>query len=262
LCDAEKVKIKWSLDLSTIKVGQFMEPVHGKGVQTWDWSSHNSMFATGGIEHTVHLWSPFVNKRVGFLQHPNYGSSIHKVLFNESANQLITLEGTHKRVRVWDIRMQRCLVELEDNQNQDSAFMSMSYDTNTQKIVTGGCRPQMYVKPGIENAEEHDPYIAVAVCEAKNLIAAVDDKNKVFTYRVGSGRHIFAFEACPRDEGVVTALTFDWSSNRLLVGCNNGRIRLFNYGNGHLLKQYQLKGSPEVSGAKISLGTKICNFRY
>ena len=46
----------------------------------------------------------------------------------------------------------------------------------------------------------------------------------------------------------VTALSFDHEDLRLLVGCNSGQIRLFNYGNGQLLKKYQLKGYPDVSG--------------
>ena len=39
------------------------------------------------------------DRPVGFLE--GGGSSIHEVLFNDTNNQLIALEGTHKRVRIW-----------------------------------------------------------------------------------------------------------------------------------------------------------------
>ena len=42
---------------------------------------------------------------------------------------------------------------------------------------------------------------------------------------------------CRKLKQAITSMAFDHEDQRLLVGCNNGRIRLFNYGNGHLLKQ-------------------------
>ena len=55
-------------------------------------------------------------------------SSIQEVLFCDGENQLIALEGTHRRVRVWDIRMQRSLGEIQELETNDSAFLSMLYD--------------------------------------------------------------------------------------------------------------------------------------
>ena len=68
LYDIEAHKIKWSLDLSKVKAGNAMEPVHSRGIRCWDWSRTYSMFATGGVEQTIQLWSPFVKKPVGFLE--------------------------------------------------------------------------------------------------------------------------------------------------------------------------------------------------
>ena len=59
------------------------------------------------------------------------------------------------------------------------------------------------------------------------------------------GRHVFSFNA--RDPRSVTSLAFDHENSRLLVGCNSGVIRLFNYGNGQLLKQYSLASAPDIS---------------
>ena len=56
---------------------------------------------------------------------------------------------------------------------------------------------------------------------------------------------MFSFNA--RDPRSVTSLAFDHENSRLLVGCNSGVIRLFNYGNGQLLKQYSLASAPDIS---------------
>lgn len=199
LYEIDTQKKKWRIDMSKVKVGQNHEPVHTRGVRTWDWSRHYSMFATGGVERIVHLWSPFVNRPVGILE--GGGSSIHQVLFNDNDNQLISLEGTHKRVRLWDIRMLRCLGEVQDQDSPDSAFICMMYDRESDQLVVGGCRPQILVKKGSALVEGKDEYIALAVSQAKNLIAAADEKNQIHLYRVGSGRHVFNFEACPPDKG-------------------------------------------------------------
>ena len=252
----------------SVKRGAYVEPAHTRGVRTWDWSRNYSMFATGGVEQTTQLWSPFVNKvkvkscvqkyAHEFADYPSFascaqpvgsldggGSSILQVIFNDNDNQLLALEGTRKRVRVWDIRMQRCIGDVQDVLSADSGFISMMYHPRTQQIVVGGCRPQAYMKKGSSLVEKQYNYVAMAVCEVKNLVVAADEKNEIHLWRVGSGRHIFSFNA--NDDGSVTSLGFDHEHSRLLVGCNSGRIRLFNYGNGQLLKQYMMRGTPDVS---------------
>ena len=238
LYDLEALKTKWSLDLSSVKSASHGDACHARGVRTWDWSRRYSMFATGGVERIVQLWSPFVNRPVGYLENNAGGSSIHHVIFNDTDNQLIALEGTAKRVRIWDIRMQRCLGEVQDQASVDSAFMSMFYDTETEQLVVGGCRPQIHIKKGTAMVETHDSYVAMAVCDRKNLIAVADDKNQILLWRVGSGRHVFSFSACPLELGAVTCIAFDHEDQRLLVGCNSGRIRLFNYGNGQVCTRH------------------------
>jgi len=233
LYDLEALKTKWSLDLSSVKSAHG-DACHARGVRTWDWSRQYSMFATGGVERIVHLWSPFVNRPVGYLEDKVGGSSIHKVIFNDADNTLIALEGTAKRVRIWDIRMQRCIGQVQDEASVDSAFMSMLYDNETEQLVLGGCRPQMHMKQGTALVETHDSYVATAVCARKNLIAVANEKNQIQLFRVGSGRHVFSFSACPPEMGAVTCVDFDHEDQRLLVGCNNGHIRLFNYGNGQV----------------------------
>ena len=130
--------------------------------------------------------------------------------------------------------MQRCLGEVQDHASVDSAFMSMFYDTDTEQLVVGGCRPQIHMKTGTVMVQALQNYVAMAVCDRKNLIAVADDKNQILLWRVGSGRHVFSFSACPLELGAVTCIAFDHEDQRLLVGCNSGRIRLFNYGNGQV----------------------------
>ena len=60
-----------------------------------------------------------------------------------------------------------------------------------------------------------------------------------------------------RMQGAVTCLKFDYQQSRLLVGTNGGVVLLFNYANGQLLKQYQLRGSPDVSDM-CSVREQVC----
>ena len=60
---------------------------------------------------------------------------------------------------------------------------------------------------------------------------------------VGTGEN-----RCEKDKGAVTSLAFDHEFSRLLVGCTDGHVRLYNYGNGLLLKRYALKSPADISG--------------
>jgi hypothetical protein len=144
--------------------------------------------------------------------------------------------------------MQKALGETQELETNDSAFLSMMYDTESRQLITGGARPQLYVKKGSSLIPTKHNYVAMAVCHQKNLIAVADDKNEIILWRVGSGRQVFSFSGCDKDQGAVTSLAFDHEFSRLLVGCTNGHVRLFNYGNGLLLKQYALRGSADISG--------------
>ena len=185
LYDLEHSKIKWSLNLAKVQSAESGQGVHTRGIQTWDHSDSFKMFATGGVEQTIQLWSPFVNTPIGKLQG---GSSIVQLMFSDRENQLIALEGTHKRVRLWDIRMQKAIGEVQDAISSEGAgFGCMQYDSKMKQLLVGVSRPQMYMKKGTAAAETIHPYVALAVCEAKGLIAAADEQNEIHIWRVDSG---------------------------------------------------------------------------
>lgn len=230
MMDLETMKVKWRLDSSRVRFSSLSERAHTRGIRTWDFSRQFSVFCTGGVERTVQLWSPFVNRPVGSLRGSN--SSAIDIKINDGDFQIITL-GADKTIKVWDIRNQKCVATITDSTNQlpENSFSAMLYDRHNEQLLTGSGRPQMYnLKRAVSVRETYYNFVAITTCSSKNLVAVADESNEIRMFRAGSGRGVSTFCGCPPDNGAVTALAFDSDEIRLLVAANDGFIRLFNHG--------------------------------
>jgi WD40 repeat protein len=248
LLDFEADKIKWSLDASKARGVMMQEPAHTKGIRTWDWSDQYNFFATAGLEREVRLWSAFVNKPIGTLEGVKHGSA--RIVCNEAEYQILSL-GLDKTVSIWDIRTQRLVEVIQEDRGllPEDSFTAMLVDNDNKQLIVGSGKPQMHTarRPaGLREVQR--PTVAVAVCDAHMLVATADEGNEVRMWRAGSGRAIFAFSGVPPEStAVVTTLAFDAEQLRLLVAANDGFVRLFNHGNGMVLKTFRLEGTPDVA---------------
>ena len=244
LFDLESSKVKWSLDASKVLSSGERSYAHTKGIRTWDWTRQFNVFATGGVERVISLWSPFVSKPVGVLQ--GHASSIQQIICNERHNQIISL-GSDKTVRVWDVRNLKCVCSLTDNNSHipENRFYNMFLDVSNEQLVLGSGRPHRHpMKHAASVNESAYGLVAVAVSPIRNLLATADEINEVRMWRPGSGMGVSSFNGCPTAGAQITALAFDLEQLRLLVAASDGVVRLCNHGNGLVLKQYGMDGPP------------------
>mmetsp|Transcript_26337 Transcript_26337/g.67097 ORF Transcript_26337/g.67097 Transcript_26337/m.67097 type:complete len:1002 (-) Transcript_26337:5721-8726(-) len=220
---------------------------HQKSVHDFDWSHKFNIIASCGLERTALIWNPGTRRSLAELR--GHTSSIQAVKMMDSANQIISL-GTDKTIKIWDVRTFRCLQTITDSSmyRPENRISSIATDHTRQRIIIGTNALNGYKR--VKTDEElrfHEHSICAALFNPKfSQIVSGDDGSVVCVWSAETGELVFRFSDL-HGSAKITDLHFDHIGRRMLTAASDGTVKMWNFNNGQLLKEFANESDAEIS---------------
>ncbi|KAG2424023.1 hypothetical protein HXX76_014847 [Chlamydomonas incerta] len=257
-------QIKWvpeiglvssSLD-ATLKVYDFVrERVintcthHVKAVHGFVWCRAYSMFASCGQERDVVLWQGNTMRKVGDLT--GHTASVTQIALDERLNHVFTL-AADKVIKVWDLRNHKCLQTLTEDdwrRPEEAKPNCLFYDAAHRRCLTAVNKPYVWVHKMVaqDRTGHMEPVKAALFNSVFGVVVTADEGGTVCVWNVANGQREGRFTRAHGDARLTSAC-FDHNERRLLTAAGDGSVRMTNFNNGSLLRQYKHDEEPlEVS---------------
>ncbi|GFR43071.1 hypothetical protein Agub_g4078 [Astrephomene gubernaculifera] len=235
-----------SLD-ATIKVYDFVrERVintcthHSKAVHGFVWCRAYSMFASCGQERDVILWQGNTMRKVGDLT--GHTASVSHIALDERLNHVFTL-AVDKTIKVWDLRNHKCLQTLTEDdwrRPEECKPNCLMYDASHRRCITAMSKPYVWVHKMVaqDRTGHMEPIRAALYNRLFGVVVSVDEGGTVCVWNLANGAREGRFTRAHGDSRITTAC-FDNNERRLLTAANDGAVRMWNFNNGSLLREYK-----------------------
>mmetsp|Transcript_68762 Transcript_68762/g.217467 ORF Transcript_68762/g.217467 Transcript_68762/m.217467 type:complete len:940 (+) Transcript_68762:3-2822(+) len=216
---------------------------HKHGVYSFDVCRSYNFIASCGSERDIFLWNPFMGTPVATLA--GHTASVQDVLVSEENRQMFSFSTDHKEIKVWDIRMMRCIQTIDDsNPNYSARMATFTFDPQRKVLVTGSSKPEVHPRVRVKNV------VMPPVCTAMYndlfgsvVVGSID--YDISVYDVATGETNFSFKATD-DDSKLSSMCLDLSLRRLVTGGEDGAVRIWNFNNGKQIGQYVGNGYQEV----------------
>ena len=224
----DKLVCFWSLDRLELK--KKLEG-HKKGVYTLEWAEDIASLFTGGIEHDVYIWNPYVHERIFLLKGHNH--SLAKIKYLPGTYQLVSADISGM-VRVWDVRTFTTVQTFNVPLNEVHTLEAWQ---NPKTIVVGGKRLAFYEydEPTDTNLADDESCICILYNEVFFTFVTAHPKSvKIWDAETGKLQGVFR-ELTNRE---ITCIALDKRQRKLFVGDSKGRVFSINVKNGALMKKF------------------------
>ena len=150
--------------------------------------------------------------------------------------------------QVWDLRVNRCIqtITTDDWDPIDNKPSVLAYDHFHSCLVTAMNKPHVWHNKCISQLQYGHtlPVCKVLFNDTFDLVVSGDEEAVVCVWRCSDGDRVVRFSEC-HPASKITAMCFDSSERRLITGANDGSVRMWNFNNGSLLKEFFHKDDPE-----------------
>ncbi|XP_038067567.1 WD repeat-containing protein on Y chromosome-like isoform X2 [Patiria miniata] len=235
-----------------------------KGVECFDFNKTLNVIATGGIDHNVLLWNPFVQDRpTACLK--GHMMSVVGVAINEITAHVYTYakDGV---IKVWDLKEYSCLqtypMRFPCLQHLRSPEYGSSCLVLHHRSLVACCGDYI----GTLNLGKtemasrrmpvtHKTKLCCAIYNSffKQVATAADDST-ITVWDLNSGVKSFSIlEAHSKED--ITSMVFNTTGRKMITGARNGTIKVWNFQNGHNINQFEPIAEAEITGL-VSLGKR------
>ncbi len=224
----DKLICFWSLDRLELK--KKLEG-HKKGVYTLEWAEEIASLFSGGIEHDVYIWNPYVHDRISLLKGHNH--SLAKIKYLPGTYQLVSADISGM-VRVWDVRTFGTVQTFNVPLNE---VHSLEVLPNPKTIVVSGKRLLFYEydEPTDINLADDESCLRILYNEVFFTFITAHPKS-VKIWDAATGRLQSVFRELTNRE--ITCIELDKRQRKLFVGDSKGRVFSINVKNGALMKKF------------------------
>ncbi|XP_048575994.1 WD repeat-containing protein on Y chromosome isoform X3 [Nematostella vectensis] len=228
-----------------------------KGVDCFDYNHSLNVIITGGVDHAVRVWNPYVtSKPVAIMK--GHSSSIVDLVIHPGLEQVFSYdkEGV---LKCWNVKEQVCIQTLAIR------------DPFGHRVPEHGPFPFRLIRSPVSSLliTSNDSLIEIKLVglgttkslkttHAKPLCAAIynPEVKQVITGCEGSVISFWDIETgnkflqVPEAHGTeeISCMHLDQKGSRLMTGDRNGAIRVWNANNGHLLNELEAVEEQEVTG--------------
>ncbi|XP_022084992.1 WD repeat-containing protein on Y chromosome-like [Acanthaster planci] len=235
-----------------------------KGVECFDFNKTLNVIATGGIDHSAHLWNPFVqDKPTAYLI--GHMMAVVGVAINEATAQVYTYakDGV---VKVWDLREYSCLQTYPMRFPCLQHLRSPEYGSSClilhRRSLVACCGDYIgTVKLGKTELANHSmplTHKAQLCCALYNSffkqVATAADDSTITVWDLTSGAKSFSILEAHNKEDI-TSMVFNTTGRKMITGARNGTIKVWNFQNGHNIIQFEPVAEAEITGL-VSLGKR------
>eukprot|EP00826_Nyctotherus_ovalis_P019798 TRINITY_DN16152_c0_g1_i2.p1 TRINITY_DN16152_c0_g1~~TRINITY_DN16152_c0_g1_i2.p1 ORF type:complete len:832 (-),score=266.38 TRINITY_DN16152_c0_g1_i2:250-2745(-) len=224
----DKLVCFWSLDRLDLK--KKLEG-HKKGVYTLEWSEDISSLFTGGIEHDIYIWNPYVHERTFIMKGHNH--SLAKMRYLPGTYQLVSADISGM-VRIWDVRTFTTVQTFNVPLNE---VHTLEVWQNPKTMAVGGKRLVFYDydEPTDTNLADDESCLCILYNSVFfNFITAHPKSVKIWDAETGRLQNVFR-DLTNRE---ITSIALDKRQRKLFVGDSKGRVFSINVKNGALMKKF------------------------
>ncbi|XP_072168406.1 cilia- and flagella-associated protein 337-like [Diadema setosum] len=236
-----------------------------KGVECFDYNRSMNVIATGGIDHVVRLWNPYVpDKPVAFLR--GHLMTVVGVVINEFTRQVYSY-AKDGAVKIWDLYEYTCLQTLNIRytclqNSRNPEFGAVNVVLYQGRHLMTSCGDNVALLTLVKNSAlerrtpvTHETQLCSAVYNAffRQVATAADDST-VSVWNLETGAKSFTIPEAHGSEEI-TCLAISTTGRRLYTGARNGIVKVWNFQNGHHIHDCESVGDDEVTGL-VSMGKK------
>nr|XP_006820824.1 PREDICTED: WD repeat-containing protein on Y chromosome-like [Saccoglossus kowalevskii] len=193
-----------------------------KGVKTFDYSKDKNIIVTGGMDRIVRIWNPYVPRLV--------------IVF---------------KLSVWDIKDQTCMLTIRPKSHKirgdiqachyNRVSRSLAIATDLMALLSQRVKPQQHADIVITHKE---PVQCCKYNPSFKQVVTCSEGSAVKLWEFETGKPVFEFSQAHGDSAI-TAMIFDNTGRRLITGGRDGKLKIWNYNNGHCLKTLEKENSNE-----------------
>ncbi|XP_030855252.1 WD repeat-containing protein on Y chromosome isoform X3 [Strongylocentrotus purpuratus] len=246
-------------DLDRKKSGSFFKI--RKGILCFDYDKDSNVIVTGGMDRSVRTWNPYVTTKATSVM-KGHTSAVVSVVVNTQHGQIISV-GKDKGIKVWDMRDQTCLQNINPR-NIDlgpHAISSICFHAKTGSLILGTNQLALLEhKWEVERDEDemtsHNRPITHCLYNSLfNQVVSGCHDSVVCVWDLATGTKTIQFSNAHKymEKGLekcaeITAMTFDPTGRRLITGGRNGTVKIWNFNNGACLRELETFDDLEVTG--------------
>jgi len=213
-----------------------------KGVKTFDFSKIKNIMVTGGMDRLIRLWNPYVpGKPTGILR--GHVTPIFYLFIVEEDNRLFSISND-KTVKVWDVHDQTCLLTVRPKSHLiKGELTAVHYNPISRGLAIATdhiALLKLKSKPlSMQMTTTHKDGVTYC-CYNKsfNHVVTSCESSVIKVWDMESGSQVFEYSKV-HDDTPVTCLSFDSTERRLLTSGQDGKVKIWNYNNGHCLNTLQ-----------------------
>lgn len=229
----DKKIILWDLLDNSVK--REYKGKHKKGIMVLDFSEALILLISGGFDHEIYVWNPYIDAPVHNLS--GHVSPIIGLAFVQNPLHIISIDQDCI-MKVWDTKKFKCVdtPTLEDMEDRNSFKVNGVCLLNSPtKVVLFGKNIYTFgydKNNSLTSADENVSLCARFVANSLCLMTPVGNKVKLWNLLTGEIKKIFS----DLTKSDISSLVLDSKGKRFIMGDTEGNVGVYNVTNGALLK--------------------------
>ncbi|KAL9972869.1 hypothetical protein ACROYT_G019251 [Oculina patagonica] len=224
-----------------------------KGITSFDYCKEWNVIVTGGVDHYVRLWNPYVTaKATSVLK--GHSSAVTHIIVNSDKGEIISA-AQDKVIKIWDMRDLCCVQTIPARSLLPGPHLisSLYFNSKSHCIFVGTNQLSVIEGKSEEPSEEHDitshfkPICAAIYNDLFDQVVSACHDSVVCVWSLETGEKIIQFSNA-HGNSEITAMRFDPSKRRLVTGARDGTVRIWNFNNGCCLSELQAVDNEEITG--------------
>ncbi|KAG2468526.1 WD repeat-containing protein on Y chromosome-like [Polypterus senegalus] len=211
-----------------------------KGILCFDYSTKSRSLFTGGFDCIVREWNPYIPNNCMF-QMEGHHSPVQHIAVNSQSLKIISISRDDE-LRVWDLLTGSCLQKLPLTVGGLPIFC-FCYHESTNLLVVAAA--EIGILYGIEKSREweytshEEPLCTILYSSSFKQVVSGCIGGFVCVWDILTGKKVVQFMNTEDRKAAITAMAFDDLQRRLITGCKDGTVRIWNFNNGELLSDLQ-----------------------
>ncbi|XP_065065751.1 WD repeat-containing protein on Y chromosome-like isoform X2 [Rhopilema esculentum] len=228
-----------------------------KGIDCFDFCKEKTILATGGVDHVVRLWDPYVTfKPVAILK--GHQASVIDVAVHPGLSQVFSY-SKDGCLKSWDIKEHYCIQSIsirlpfnsKNFEHGSYPFFLLPKPFNTLLISVGDCFAELklgatpYSKQ--QNATHARPLCSALYNPAYKQVITGSEGSEIVVWDIETGKRMLHLKEV-HDGEELSCMALDGLGERLITGARDGTTMIWNLTTGLLEKQVEAYEEAEITG--------------
>ncbi|XP_068720558.1 cilia- and flagella-associated protein 337-like [Montipora capricornis] len=223
-----------------------------KGISSFDYCKEWNVIVTGGVDHYVRLWNPYVTaKATSTLK--GHSSAVTHIIVNSDKGEIISA-AQDKVIKIWDMRDLCCVQTIPARSLLPGPHLisSLYFSSKSNCIFVGTNQLSVIEGQREEPTEEKDisshckPICAAIYNDLFEQVVSACHDSVVCVWSLVTGEKVIQFSYA-HGNSEITAMRFDQSKRRLITGARDGTVKIWNFNNGCCLSQLKAIDDQEIT---------------